>query len=54
MDNVNVIYSQGKLKFVFKNYEIQEDGVAIELTPEEYEKLIEYIELSKDIDNAFL
>jgi hypothetical protein len=54
MENVTVIYSQDKLKFIFKNYTIQEDGVVIEMTPEEADDMIAYIELSEDIDNAFL
>lgn len=53
MSNVTVIYTQDKLKLIFKDYKIQEDGVMIELSAEEADDLIAYIEMSDDLDNGF-
>ena len=53
MNNITVICSDNKLKIIFSEYKIVDDGVEIELVPEEVDALIEYIEMSEDIDNGF-
>ena len=54
MENISVIYTQGKLKLIFKNYNIEDGEVIVELSAKEADELITYIEMSEDIDKGFL